>query len=266
MGAPLPLLWAGCREDELDDEGGLAATVKSPAGGLPPPGIRWLGPGERAALARLHLLPRRTTFLLGRVAAKRALIAAVAPGAAPSELEILAAPDGAPEAFAEGLPLGASVSISHSGEPGSRLGICALVPARLALGCDLEAITPRSQAFVDDFFTDGERRAMAAATAEARALLANLIWSAKESALKALRQGLRADTRSVEVQVDLPLVEQVARRAGAAAAGGAPWWPLAARLLDRAGPVLGGYFRAEAGRVWTVLAPVPLPPPRRADE
>ena len=64
---------------------------------------------------------------------------------------------------------------------------------------DLELIEPRSAAFINDYFTERERSAVA--DHEHPDLLANLTWSAKESALKVLRTGLRSDTRTVEVAV-----------------------------------------------------------------
>ena len=60
---------------------------------------------------------------------------------------------------------------------------------------------------------------------EERAEIANLIWSAKESALKVLRTGLRQDTRSVEVEVesrDEAGWQPLSVRAGAARFPG--WW------------------------------------------
>jgi len=54
-----------------------------------------------------------------------------------------------------------------------------------------------------------------------RDLAATLIWSAKESALKALRTGLRADTRSVVVEVDVPRGELSVTSADAEMRG---WW------------------------------------------
>jgi 4'-phosphopantetheinyl transferase len=68
------------------------------------------------------------------------------------------------------------------------------------IGCDLELVEPRSANFVQDYFTSAEQRTVANPPFDASAdLLANLIWSAKESTLKVLRTGLRRDTRSVEV-------------------------------------------------------------------
>ena len=67
------------------------------------------------------------------------------------------------------------------------------------LGCDLEIIEPRSDAFVADYFTTEEQALIARASAADRPRLLALLWSAKESALKALHEGLRLDTRCVIV-------------------------------------------------------------------
>ena len=87
-----------------------------------------------------------------------------------------------------------SVSISHR----EGLALAAVDDAGKPLGADLEAVEPRSDAFVRDYFTRSE---IAAVAAGERDLLANLIWSAKESALKALGVGLTLDTRAVEVEI-----------------------------------------------------------------
>ena len=66
---------------------------------------------------------------------------------------------------------------------------------------------------------------------------ANLIWSAKESALKVLRTGLRADTRTVEVVLESP----AGITAGAQRADG--WQRLAVssgRACSRAGGAATG--------------------------
>ncbi len=158
-----------------------------------PQKLDWLGPWERQKAATLTIPWRRDDFLLGRWAAKRLLasILGCAPGAA---LDVRAAPTGRPEAFLDGHPLRLSLSISHR----EGLALAAVDEGGGALGADLEAVEPRSDAFVRDYFT---RREIAAVAAGERDLLANLIWSAKESALKALGAGLTLDTRSVEVEL-----------------------------------------------------------------
>ena len=78
--------------------------------------------------------------------------------------------------------------------------VCLVADRAVALGCDVEIVEPRSDAFVRDYLTEAEQRLVDRA-GPARDMAANLIWSAKESALKVLETGLRRDTRSVEVTV-----------------------------------------------------------------
>ncbi len=167
----------------------------------PPGHDSWLGPRERAALRRFRLSPRRAHWRLGRWAAKRALSAYLGPPGSPrrldlERLEILAAPDGAPEAHLDGEPLGLALSISHRTDRGAGL----VAPPGVRLGIDLERIEPRSTRMMRDFFTPGELElVLATPHGEERHRIAALIWSAKESMLKAQRTGLRRDTRTVEL-------------------------------------------------------------------
>lgn len=156
-----------------------------------------------------------------------------------ARLEIRAASDGAPEAFLDGSTLPVSISLTHSGDR----ALCALAPERAALGCDLERIEPRSAAFVETFFTADELDLYRKAREPERPLMATLIWSAKECALKLLRQGLRVDTRSVEVLLHLRL--------------DADWQPLEIRQADT-GRVFNGWWRA-AGSFVTTFAADPAP-------
>ncbi|MCA9705002.1 MAG: 4'-phosphopantetheinyl transferase superfamily protein [Myxococcales bacterium] len=155
----------------------------------------WLGPAEREVLRGLTVAKRRAQWRLGRWTAKQALVSAT-PGLPRrgTALEIRAADDGAPQAFVGSRPLRWALSLSHRDDR----GVCALAPAHRAVGCDLERIEPRSEAFVADVFTEAER-ARLPAEGRARWRLVAAQWSAKESLLKALRVGLRRDTRSVAV-------------------------------------------------------------------
>lgn len=162
----------------------------------------WLAPGERARAARLRFPKRRNDWILGRWTAKRAirsflaLTARVAPGY--PEIEISSAPDGAPEVIVGDSPARVAISLSHSGEQ----GLCAVAASPLSLGCDVESVQQRDLAFVEDCFRAEERSMLALFPVERQPLMATLIWSAKESALKCLREGLRRDTRSVTVNVN----------------------------------------------------------------
>ena len=115
------------------------------------------------------------------------------------------------------------------------------------LGCDLEVVEPRSGAFATDYFTAEEQELLAQASAADRFQLLALIWSAKESVLKALRVGLRLDTRCVAVD---PFVGQVS--------GGSAWRPLRA---NHNGTVLHGWWRQTGNLVRTMVAsPAPAAP------
>ena len=110
---------------------------------------------------------------------------------------------------------------------------------RRHVGCDLELVEPRSDGFVTDFLTPAEQRTPSTRPAADRDAAANLIWSAKESALKVLQTGLRRDTRSVEI-------EAAPRRAGR------EWAPLDRALTE--GGELPGWWRRQGAFVLTVAS------------
>ena len=157
----------------------------------------WLSPREAAWASRMRFPKRRTEFRLGRWTAKTALAVYLGRGRSPEDLraiEIDRAPDGAPRALVDGHPAPAYLTMTDRADQ----AVCLVGPPGTALGCDLEIVEPRSDAFVADFLTAAEQGLVAAAGKD-RDLLANLVWCGKESALKVLRTGLRRDTRSVEV-------------------------------------------------------------------
>jgi 4'-phosphopantetheinyl transferase EntD len=111
-------------------------------------------------------------------------------------------------------------------------------------------VEPRSERFVEDYFTAAERAWVRAASGADRHLLANLVWSAKEAGLKAVRRGLRADTRSVEFESEgIP--------SGQPGSTGA-WRSFAVRFED--GQRLQGCWRFAEGFVWTVVTDAPPSP------
>jgi 4'-phosphopantetheinyl transferase len=163
-----------------------------------PPQDDWLSGGELACLGGMRFEKRRSDWRLGRWTAKRALAAYLNLSAdlhALAQLEVRPAPSGAPEVFLANKPAGVTISLSHR----AGIALCAVAASDVALGCDLEVVEPRSDAFVADYFTLEEQELLAGANAADRFQLLALLWSAKESALKALRVGLRVDTRSVSV-------------------------------------------------------------------
>ncbi len=165
-----------------------------------PPQNDWLGAGEIARLNALRFPKRRADWRLGRWTAKRAVsIYRNAPTdpRAFACIEVRPAASGAPEIFLDREPAAVVISLSHR----NGVAMCAVAPPETELGCDLETIEPRSDAFITDYFTSDEQSFVAQAPATERFRLLALLWSAKESALKALREGLRLDTRSVTVRL-----------------------------------------------------------------
>jgi 4'-phosphopantetheinyl transferase len=111
-------------------------------------------------------------------------------------------------------------------------------------------IEPRSDAFVADYFTANEQALIAHAPATDRSRLLALLWSGKESTLKALRTGLRVDTRCVIVSPAEALF----------ALNG--WSPLQVRYGD--GRVFDGWWQRKDNILRTLVAdpppdsPIPL--------
>jgi len=164
-------------------------------------GDAWLSETERVRLAQLRIPKRLSDWRLGRWTVKCALSSYW--GLARdfqhlAELELRPMPSGAPMVFFRGSPVRLALSLSHSGDR----GLCAIGPEAVAIGCDLEIIEERNPAFMADFFTEDEQNLAAETPFVYRDRLVTLLWSAKESALKALGCGLRADTRSVNAVPD----------------------------------------------------------------
>ena len=165
-----------------------------------PQSADWLSPAESARLATLRFPKRRTEVRLTRWTAKRAIAHVLDlddDAGTLSSIEIRAAPTGAPAAYLGGERAPVGVSMTDRAD----WAVCMVGPGDLAVGCDLELVEDRTDAFVRDWFTPAERDLVLGAGPGERRLLANLVWSAKESALKVLQAGLRRDTRSVEVDV-----------------------------------------------------------------
>ncbi len=160
----------------------------------------WLSESEALKLASFRVPKRRTDWRLGRWTAKCAVAAYLQLPADPSVLrliEISAALTGQPEVTVIGRQELKTISISHR----DGIAICAVAAGSVALGCDLEVAEPRSDAFISDYFTAEEQSLIALTCTEKRSILVSLLWSAKESALKALHVGLRADPRSAKVEI-----------------------------------------------------------------
>ncbi len=207
-----------------------------------PDGEEWLGEDERRVLAGLRVERRRADWRLGRWTAKAAVGAWLE--VPPARVQILGAPDGAPEALLDGARVPLSVSISHRGGR----ALAAVIAAPCLVGCDLEVIEARSAAFIREWFAASEQRLMADCAPAERALLANLIWTAKEAAAKVRRAGLRLDVR-----------QAVVRTSDAGGPDMAGWRAVRIDWCDA--PSTSGWWHAEPGWVMTIAgAPAPASP------
>jgi len=162
----------------------------------------WLSDRERALLEKMKFPQRRGEWRLGRWTAKFLITSYFKIDGrkqyAFSEIEILPDENNAPRAFLHQNPLPFKISISHR----AGAGFCVLQTQNHPIGCDLEIVEKRSDVFIRDYFTPHEYSSVMQAPLKDQSLIANLIWSAKESVLKALEQGLKLDTRSVEISPD----------------------------------------------------------------
>ena len=169
----------------------------------------WLGEKERVTLSRFQVPKRRNDWRLGRWTAKQAargFLGELSPDR--DEMEIVAGEDGAPELFLPGgSPAPVSISISHS----NGRGFCALHSERQAIGCDLEMIERKPLDFFEDYFTPAEIAFCGRQSVEFYPAACYLVWCIKEACLKILREGLRRDTRSVQVEAVFPAEEGVWR-------------------------------------------------------
>ena len=165
-----------------------------------------LSPEELALLSQRGRPGRIADRVAGRLAAKRALMALT--GVSPDRIRVPSLPSGEPVALVDGKP-GPQVSISHSGGRA-----VALASTEARVGIDLEQVVERHPAFVEDWFSEEERRSLGS---DAEGITAG--WACKEAVLKALGAGMALNPRDIEVlalaegQVSLRLSGGVAQRA-----------------------------------------------------
>ncbi len=165
-----------------------------------PEDLTWLSSPEQTRLQQYRFPKRALDWLSGRWAAK-SLVAGILFGNAPyelSELSILNEASGAPFVEWQGKRKPGSLSISHRGE----YAVAAYCyDPDISIGIDLELIEPKSQGFVQDYFTAQEANRVFGLPAQQQALAASLLWSGREALLKALQLGLRIDTRQIALGI-----------------------------------------------------------------
>ena len=183
--------------------GGPATRTPSPTG------LEWLSARERARLEAMRFTKRRNEYLLRRWVGKRTVAARVgldADAASLARIEVLNRVTGAPYVVIEGAAAPWEISLSD------RAGCAVAVIGRRRRRVPGDARDrPRDRRATQRGLRhrlphprrsrtgSGARRPRTPRLGQDAA--ANLVWSAKESALKVLRLGLRADTRWVEVTV-----------------------------------------------------------------
>ncbi|HRW19561.1 MAG TPA: 4'-phosphopantetheinyl transferase superfamily protein [Dermatophilaceae bacterium] len=223
-----------------------------------PAGTAWLSPVEAARAAGMRFTKRRSEYRLRRYAGKRAVSAQLRwdlDEGSLAAVEVLNRPGGAPYAVVAGADLGLDISLTDR----AGAAVCLVGPAGTmghgTLGVDLEIVEPRSAGFVADYLTASEQvwvREGGPVGSIGWDVRANLLWSAKESALKVLRVGLRADTRWVQVQVSTEL-----RPDG--------WAPLQVQLVEpghaASGEVFPGWWRRDGAYLLTLAARHTAEPP-----
>jgi 4'-phosphopantetheinyl transferase len=228
-----------------------------------PPENDWLSDSEAVRLDSMRFAKRHADWRLGRWTAKCALAAYLNLPSHPPDLadiEIRSAPSGAPEVFIANQPAGVAISLSH------RAGVaaCSVTLSGADLGCDLEIIEPRSDAFIADYFATEEQALIERTSAAERSLLLALLWSGKESALKALRTGLRLDTRSVTVSPVAAPLHGDGRAQDPALAAPASYWltnwrPL--QVVYEDGKIFHGWWQNTGDLLRTMVAsPRPAAP------
>ena len=203
----------------------------------------WLSAREKVRLNGFRFAKRRADWRLGRWTAKHAVAICLdlpLHQQPLSNIEIRSAPCGAPEVFFANKPAAVAISITHR----SGTAVCTVALSRSSLGCDLEIIEPRSEAFLEDYFTAEEQALVARMSPAERLRMLALLWSGKESALKALRMGLRLDTRSVIVYP----VDDLNT-----------WHPL--RVCCSSGQIFDGWWNHTGHLLRTVVAAPPSTPP-----
>jgi 4'-phosphopantetheinyl transferase len=236
----------------------------------------WLGARDLDRMNSMRFEKRRADWRLGRWTAKLAVAAYLnlpSNSLSLSAIEIQPSPSGAPDVFLADEQPEVTVSISHRGG----IAICAVAASGAEMGCDLEIVEPRIDSFVADYFTPDEQDLVSRAGAANRFTLLALLWSAKESALKAMRVGLRVDTRTLAVTPSVCVsalgsdcrrkVEREDNLALALQRSGASiaWHPLQVHIADNR--FFHGWWQQANGIVRTMVAnPVPFQPISMVEE
>jgi 4'-phosphopantetheinyl transferase len=225
----------------------------------------WLTSKELHRMQEMRFWQRRRDWRLGRWTAKCAIADYLQWPREPdilTHIELRTAPCGAPEVAINDRPASFVISLSHR----TGIAMCSIAPNGVLLGCDLEKVELRSPAFISDYFTAEEQSLLADRPAPDQLLLVALLWSAKESALKALKIGLRASTHSAVVMPEEP--SSTGNSPGhfcepqadsAAHANGSPWHSLRVRCVQDG--VFHGWWNRTGELLRTIVSAPPMQQP-----
>ncbi len=165
----------------------------------------WLSASELEQYQRFRFPKRQKEWLAGRFVGK-SLLKALVFEAEPillDQLTIQNEPGGTPFIRYDQNRLNGSLSLSHR-ELFSAAAWCD--DEEVSIGIDLEVIETKSTGFIEDYFSKEESKSVLSLPVEQRDLAASLLWSGKEAVLKALKMGLRIDTR--KLIFELPEIQQ----------------------------------------------------------
>jgi len=158
------------------------------SGALPEPAA-FLSPAEIKKYNSFKIPKRKTDWLGGRYAAKTLLASALS-------RKDLVNIEISYDNYGRPLAAGQTISISHSGG----LALAALKPGGgNFLGADIEFIEDRCAAWYADYFHPEELPPQGGGKPEHDCGTATRLWALKESLLKALGLGLRADLLAIKI-------------------------------------------------------------------
>lgn len=220
----------------------------------------WLNPRELARLGQMRVAKRREDWRLGRWTAKQAVALFLELPNDPATLatiEIIPADSGAPfVCFENSAPV--SISLTHR----EGRAACAIAEGGVQLGCDLEIVEPRCDAFVSDYFTPQEQQLVERVCVANGFRLLALLWSAKESALKALQTGLRLDTRSIAIDLgeEYDQLDRAISLDSELSSCKELWHPF--RAIHSSEQLFDGWWQLRGEIVRTLVSAPQSPPPR----
>lgn len=144
-----------------------------------------LSGAELVRFAALRFAPKRISFLLGRLAAKRAL-SALLDETDLRAIEIRNGVFGQPVVL-HARAAGWDVTVSHS----QGVAVALAYPADWPMGIDLEAVAPQAvDTVLGELGLSAAERAWLAAGGAERAAMCGVLWSAREALGKSIKTGL----------------------------------------------------------------------------